>query len=184
MNNKLNFPADFEQKVELFSEILAKFNRVHSLTNYKNIDEQVKDSIAVFEIFDIFDLKTAIDVGSGAGFPAVFLAMIMNKCEWHLFEPNTKKSSFLNYIKISLNLENLNIHNKKIELSQKFKADLITSRALMKIPDLVKICSGFYDINTKFLLYKGSSVNDELAGFRAKIYNKKNRNYVLMEGLC
>ncbi|MBE2984914.1 16S rRNA (guanine(527)-N(7))-methyltransferase RsmG [Campylobacter sp. RM9344] len=184
MKNSLVLSPEFKDKTVKFAEILAKFNRIHSLTNYKNIDEQILDSIAPIEIFDIKDAKVAIDVGSGAGFPAIFLAMIMNECEWHLFEPNAKKSSFLSYAKVALNLQNLTVHSQKIENSNKFHADLITSRALMKTPQLIKICNGFYDKSTKFLLYKGSSVNEELGDIKAEIYNNKNRNYILMENIC
>ncbi|WP_169763415.1 16S rRNA (guanine(527)-N(7))-methyltransferase RsmG [Campylobacter mucosalis] len=175
--------SDFEKSVAKFAEILAKFNKIHSLTNYKNINEQVIDSIKPLEFLDFSTFKTAIDVGSGAGFPAIFLALKTPEISWYLFEPNAKKSAFLNFIKVELGLENVKIYSQKIELCPKFRADLITSRALMKIPDFVKICYGFYDINTKFLLYKGSSVNDELKGFNAKIFNEKNRNYILMDGV-
>lgn len=171
--------SEFNKKVRVFSEILSKFNKIHSLTNYKDIKSQVDDSIKPLEFLNLTP-KIAIDVGSGAGFPAIFLALKMGDCEWHLFEPNAKKAAFLSYTKAKLDLKNIQIHNQKIELCPKFKADLITSRALAKTADLIKICSGFYDENTQFLLYKGSSVKDEIIGLNAKIYNDKNRNYVLI----
>ncbi|AQW88221.1 16S rRNA m7G527 methyltransferase [Campylobacter pinnipediorum subsp. caledonicus] len=171
--------SNFEENVAKFGEILKQFNKIHSLTNYKDIKNQVMDSIAPLEFLDI-NPKIAIDIGSGAGFPAIFLAMKIQECEWHLFEPNLKKSSFLSYAKINLGLKNITVHSKKIQEGEKFKADLITSRALMKTKDLIKICDGFYDENTKFMLYKGSSVVDELDGLKAKIYNNKNRNYIIM----
>ncbi|CAD7288495.1 16S rRNA (guanine(527)-N(7))-methyltransferase RsmG [Campylobacter suis] len=180
----MKIPSDFSQNVAKFSEILVKFNKVHSLTNYKNLNEQVQDSIKPLDFLDLRDIKIAIDVGSGAGFPAIFLAMILKDCKWHLFEPNIKKSSFLSFVKASLSLENLVIHSQKIELAEKFHAELITSRALMKTKDLINLCNGFYDEKTKFLLYKGSSVSDELTGLKAEIYNEKNRNYVVMDGIC
>ena len=163
MKNELCLPAVFDEKVKAYAQIFAKFNKVHSLSNYKDISEQVLDSIRPLEIFDL-SAKTAIDVGSGAGFPAIFLALAMPRTKWHLFEPIAKKSSFLSYA--------------KIELADKFTADLITSRALSKTKELIKICEGFYDENTKFLIYKGSSVMDEISGIDAQIYNEKNRNYI------
>ena len=163
MKNELCLPAVFDEKVKAYAQIFAKFNKVHSLSNYKDISEQVLDSIKPLEIFDL-SAKTAIDVGSGAGFPAIFLALAMPRTKWHLFEPIAKKSSFLSYA--------------KIELADKFTADLITSRALSKTKELIKICDGFYDENTKFLIYKGSSVMDEISGINAQIYNEKNRNYI------
>ena len=163
MKNELCLPAEFEEKVKAYAQIFAKFNKVHSLSNYKDISEQVLDSIKPLEIFDL-SAKTAIDVGSGAGFPAIFLALAMPQTKWHLFEPIAKKSSFLSYA--------------KIELADKFTADLITSRALSKTKELIKICEGFYDESTKFLIYKGSSVMEEISGINAQIYNEKNRNYI------
>lgn len=180
---KIDKPSDFNEKVEKFSEILRKFNRIHNLTNYKNISEIVEDSIKPLEFLESYP-KTAIDIGSGAGFPAIFLAFILKDCSWTLFEPNLKKSSFLSYVKAEMNLENLNVKSEKIELSSPFIADLITSRALMKTKDLLKICKGFYDEKTQILLYKGSGVKDEIIGIDAKIYNFKNRNYVLISGYC
>ena len=177
MKNELCLPAKFDEKVKAYAQIFAKFNKVHSLSNYKDISEQVLDSIKPLEIFDL-SAKTAIDMGSGAGFPAIFLALAMPQTKWHLFEPIAKKSSFLSYAKIELDLQNLEVHSQKIELADKFTADLITSRALSKTKELIKICDGFYDENTKFLIYKGSSVMDEILGIDAQIYNEKNRNYI------
>lgn len=175
--------SDFKQKCEKFSEILNKYNKIHSLTNYKNFDEQINDSIAILDMVKISANK-AVDIGSGAGFPAIFLAMKLNECEWHLYEPNHKKSAFLTLAKIELDLKNVIIHSAKLQDGDKFIADLITSRALMKVADLVKISRGFFNENTKFLLYKGSSVTDELNGFSAKVFNKNNRNYILMDKVC
>ena len=173
---KVEKPTDFDEKVAVFSEILNKFNRVHSLTNYKNLDEIVKDSLKPLEFLN-FSPKIALDVGSGAGFPAIFLAFILKDCAWTLFEPNLKKSAFLSYVKAEMNLENLNVKSEKIEASKPFISELITSRALMKTKELLKICDGFYDEKTRILLYKGSCVKDELDGVKAEIYNFKNRNY-------
>lgn len=169
----------FDENVAKFGEILAKFNKIHSLTKYENLSQVVKDSILPLKFLD-FSPKVAIDVGSGAGFPAIFLAMKMPFCQWHLFEPNPKKSSFLSYVKVELSLQNVLVHSQKIQNCAKFRADLITSRALMKSGDLIEICKGFYDKDSKFLLYKGSSVEAELGNLKAQIWQEQNRNYVLI----
>ena len=181
MKNELCLPAEFNEKVKAYAQIFAKFNKVHSLSNYKDISEQVLDSIKPLEIFDL-SAKTAIDVGSGAGFPAIFLAMILRECQWHLFEPSPKKSAFLSYVKAELNLTNVHVKSCKIEDGEPFAAQLITSRALMKTKDFLGICDGFFDTQTQILLYKGSSVQSELDGLKAQIYGRGNRNYVLIKG--
>ena len=187
----LILPENFDEKCEKFSECLRKFNAIHSLTNYDNISETIDDSIKGVEFIPKYP-KTALDIGSGAGFPAIFLAMILNLTKWHLYEPNAKKASFLTYAKVNLGLANLQIHREKIQNSLKLRADLITSRAVMKTKDLVEISSGFYDEKTNFLFYKGSSVqaevsellNDEKFKFaKTQIFNDKNRNYLLISGI-
>ena len=174
-----------DEKIAKFGEILFKFNKIHSLTNYKDIKPVVADSLLGLK-YITNSPKVAIDVGSGAGFPAIFLAMYLSECEWHLFEPNLKKSSFLTYAKINLNLENVIIHSKKIEHDVKFKADLITSRALMSADLLLKICDGYYDKETLFLLYKGTNAKAELEKVNAEIkdvFSEKNRNFIVMKGV-
>ncbi len=180
-------PTNFNENCARFCQILAEFNAVHSLSNYDDFKEQIDDSLAGLDYVlndENFAPKTAIDVGSGAGFPGFILAMVTPEISWHLFEPNPKKSAFLIYTKLNLELKNIKIHRAKIENEPKFHADLITSRALGKIDFLLKICAGFFDEKSKFLLYKGSTAKDEFAKFNAQIYNgKNNRNYVVLKGI-
>ncbi|MBQ2431098.1 MAG: class I SAM-dependent methyltransferase [Campylobacter sp.] len=117
----------------------------------------------------------------------MFLAIILNHTKWHFYEPNAKKAAFLTYAKVNLGLQNIQIHREKIENSLKLRADLITSRAVMKTKNLVEICDGFYDEKTHFLLYKGSSVEAEISEFlekfkfaKTQIFNEKTRNYLLI----
>lgn len=172
----------FKSQILAYKEILAKFNAVHDLTKHENLDWAIEDSFKGYEFVE-GSPKIAIDIGSGAGFPGVFLSFILNECEWHLFEPNFKRSSFLTYVKLNLGLKNVIIHSEKLENSTKFRADLITSRAVMKTTRIIEISNGFYDENTQFLLYKGSSVENELVGLKAKIYKNNNRNFVSLKGV-
>ena len=91
---------------EKFINELLKWNKVHKLTNYKtkeDIKKQIKDSL--YPLNEIKNSKTAIDIGTGAGFPGLILAMAMPETKWYLVEPLKKRYSFLNYIKTLLNLK-------------------------------------------------------------------------------
>lgn len=180
----MNLPNDFWVKTAQFDEILTKFNNCHSLTNYKNISVVAKDSIGALKL--ITPPRIAVDVGSGAGFPAVFLAFVFKDCEFHLYEPMAKKSSFLSYLKVKLNLENIIVHNQKIELCTKFRADLITSRAVAKTKTIIELCSGFYDEKTQFLFYKGEDGINEIKDLLCdkKILKQNKRVYLLLEGVA
>ncbi|EAK0980326.1 glucose inhibited division protein B [Campylobacter lari] len=179
---------DFFKKITLYKKILKKFNAVHNLTHLENIDENIIDSVKILDFYDLSAKKNIADIGSGAGFPAIFLACILQESEFFLFEPSAKKASFLRVVKTELNLINVNIIKEKLQNHHPFKVDLITSRALMDIKPLIEISNGFYDKKTLFLLYKGSEVYDELQGMKDyKIFNCGFRNYCLLkvkEKLC
>lgn len=178
----MSYSDKFKTQILAYKEILAKFNAIHDLTKHENLDWAIEDSFSGAKFIEGLP-KVAIDIGSGAGFPGLFLSFVLDECQWHLFEPDFKRSSFLTYVKLNLGLKNVTIHSEKLENSTKFRADLITSRAVMKTKKIVEISDGFYDENTQFLLYKGSSAQSELENLKAKIYNNGNRNFVILKGV-
>jgi len=169
------------EKLEKFTKELLRWNKTHKLTNYneEEIKEQIKDSLYPLE--KIKDAKTAIDIGTGAGFPGLILAIAMPQTKWYLVEPLKKRYSFLNYIKTILNLKNTQIVPKRLEEAEIEKADLITSRAVMPTKDILKIAKPYLKKDGTILLYKGSNVLDELEGIKASIISKGKRNYVFIK---
>jgi 16S rRNA (guanine527-N7)-methyltransferase len=169
------------EKLEKFTKELLRWNKTHKLTNYneEEIKEQIKDSLYPLE--KIKDAKTAIDIGTGAGFPGLILAIAMPQTKWYLVEPLKKRYSFLNYIKTILNLKNTKIIPKRLEEAEIEKADLITSRAVMPTKDILKIAKPYLKKDGTILLYKGSNVLDELEGIKASIISKGKRNYVFIK---
>ncbi len=190
---KLTAGESFGEQVAKFKACLQKFNRVHSLTNYDDLDAVVRDSLSGANFIPRYP-RIGCDIGSGAGFPGLFLALALPLCEWHLFEPNLKKAAFLTYAKVSLALANVKIHAERVQDGAKLRADLISSRALMSALNLVEICRGFYDQNTTFLLYKGSGAEAEAEEFRKEFASAsceifsdenalKNRKFLVIKGV-
>lgn len=143
----------FLQRVEIYKNLLKKFNQIHNLTQLKNIDENIQDSIEILNFIDLTKAQNIADIGSGAGFPAIFLSFLLDS-RFYLFEPNAKKSAFLRSVKIECELKNLHIIKEKVQNHKaEFKADFITSRALMKAKDLIQICRFLSDKNTTFILW-------------------------------
>lgn len=156
MNNEfLEFVKEFEKK-------LKEYNKVHNITRLKDIIKEANDSILVCDFCKFDDNKTIADIGSGAGFPAIFLAFLNPKCNFYLFEPSYKKSAFLFIVKTYFSLNNVNILTKKVECESGIKADIITSRAFAKTDTIVKLCDNISNLDTKFIFYKGSFVKNEL----------------------
>lgn len=180
----LKDPQALYEGLKIYKELFLKYNKIHNISNYKDINPQLIDSLKILDFYDFKACKNIVDIGSGAGFPALFLAFVLKKSNIYLVEANKKKSAFLMLAKSRLKIENIKIIPKKIQdFELDFKVDLISSRALMKSKELIFLCDHIIDENTKMLLYKGSNVKAELEGLKYKIFSYNNRNYVLLENL-
>lgn len=183
--SSFKFEEDFYKKCDLFTKKLLEWNKIHNLTGAKNkeeIEKNIKDSLYPLKFLNIHP-KKALDVGSGAGFPGLILAMAMSDTKWFLVEPRNKRAAFLNYIKTLLDLKNVEVLKKRIEEIEPFKVDLITSRAVMKTKDLIDLVKDFIYEDTILLFYKGENVEDELKGIKNyKIYEKDKRRYLILKG--
>lgn len=63
---------DFRAKLKIYKEILNKFNRIHNLTQLKNIDENILDSIEILKYFDFSKAKNIVDIGAVLAFLLFF----------------------------------------------------------------------------------------------------------------
>lgn len=171
------------EKFEIFTQILLKWRKIHSLTSYdskEKIQENIADSI--YPLRFINDFQSALDIGSGCGFPAILLAIKKENANFILLEPNVKKAAFLHTVAAELELKNVKILKTKIQhLKSDVKFDLITSRALFDGEKLIDLSAQFLKKNGYFLFYKGS--NEPMS---AHIFINNNRKYFYKqkEGSC
>ena len=88
--------------------------------------------------------RRAVDIGSGAGFPGMVLAIMYPNCEFYLTEPNHKKSIFLRQSALSLGLDNVSVIADRIEtFTPPHPPDYYTARAvapMAKILDMIRHC--------------------------------------------
>ncbi len=171
--------------LETFTTTLLEYNKTHNITGLKNKSE-IKKNIqdAIFPIKYLHDIKIAIDIGTGAGFPGLILAMAMPDTFFYLVEPRVKRSAFLHLIKAKCKLKNIKIINDRIENIKPFKVDLITSRAVADTNLLIKLSKDFISKDTVLLFYKGESVEKELnKKFSYNIIKKDKRRYLFIKGI-
>lgn len=175
---------NFNKNCENFTKLILSYNKVHNITGAKDaqaIKANIEDSIYPIKYLP-GGIKNAIDVGSGAGFPGLILAMALLDIHFTLFEPIKKKSSFLHLAKTTLNLQNVDIISQRVEKAEAFDADLICSRAVKKTDILMQICKNFISEKSILLFYKGSSVEEEIEDLaNYKIYKNGNRNYLFVK---
>lgn len=175
-------PENFFDNIQRYKEHLFKWNRVHNLTGAK--DEETIDSFiadALFPLTFLPQVKNILDIGTGAGFPGLILAIALPDVEVTLAEPLAKRAGFLQFIKADLGLKNVTVVKDRVEKMPKKIFDLITSRAVMDTSLLLEISREFRDENSRLLFYKGENVYNELPKeLNHKVIKAKNRHYLFI----
>jgi len=104
-----------------------------------------------------------LDVGSGAGFPGIVLA-ILGTYQISLVEPRRRRATFLSDVVRALDLDaaRVQVHCARVE-AVAVPADVITARAVASLDNLFDWCARSATINTRWILPKGKSALEEVA---------------------
>ena len=112
------------------------------------------------------EATTLADLGSGAGFPGLVLAILLkDRLKVRLYEATTKKTDFLASVADRLGLK-VEVCNTRIETAEQKKADVITARAFAPLPQLLAYAHRFQGPKTVCLFLKGQSHTAELTQAR------------------
>jgi len=177
-----------EQIVQLenFASLLHEWNQIHNLTGAKTIEAIYANIVdALYPLTFIDKPKTLLDVGTGAGFPGLVLAIALPDTKVVLAEPLKKRVSFLKYAAIELGLSSVSVEGKRVEQVEHAPFELITSRAVTNTALLLELTSKLCDAKTRYLFYKGSRVLDEIEQMPHQlsydIVQKNQRNYLYIK---
>jgi 16S rRNA (guanine527-N7)-methyltransferase len=181
---QIPLPENFFTNIQKYKENLFKWNKIHNLTGAKDeatIDEFIYD--ALFPVTFLNKPKTLMDIGTGAGFPGMILALALPQTKVTLVEPLAKRAGFLQFIKATLNLENVTVVKQRVENMPPQIFEIITSRAVTDTKMLLQLSKNFRNESSQLLFYKGERVYEEVEGLpEHKIIKTKNRHYLLMKG--
>lgn len=188
-NNEIDISSIGIDNLEKFSEILLEWNKIHNLTgakDKKSVYENIID--ALYPITFISFPKNVLDVGTGAGFPGLVLAIAKQESHFTLCEPLKKRATFLRFVVTMLGLRNVSVVSKRVEELEQFDFDLITSRAVTNTKLLLDLTKNQRGVDTKYLLYKGSLVFDEIddisdCELNYDIFTKNKRNYLYIRSV-
>ena len=107
------------------------------------------------------------DFGSGAGFPGMVLAIILNErtpyLKIKLIESIKKKTLYLNHVAEICHVKNVEILNDRIENIAEQKVDVITSRAMCSLDELLKYAYRFTHKKTVCIFPKGKKYAEEIS---------------------
>ncbi|MCH9638584.1 MAG: 16S rRNA (guanine(527)-N(7))-methyltransferase RsmG [Betaproteobacteria bacterium] len=162
---KLDMPL--EQSVMQYLLLIEKWNRIHNLTAIRNLDEMfiqhIMDSLAVLPHINGPQI---VDIGTGAGLPGIPIALARPDWPVTLVESNTKKTTFLQQVKIEMGLKNVEIVTKRIEEYQpREKFNTIITRAFSNLGafiDLSKHLNHSHDHLCKWCAMKADCTDQEL----------------------
>jgi 16S rRNA (guanine527-N7)-methyltransferase len=175
---QLEIPFSAEQiiKVQIFLEELERWNRRYGLVSRRDAKDRqldrrqlivrhVLDSLAAWATVKALDQRRQVaDVGSGAGFPGIPLAVFLPDSRFTLLEPSAKKAAFLRNAAILANLENVEVAEIRLqEVRRRF--DLVVFRAFSPLPRVLPDLQRILEPNGAVIAYKGkrSRVLEELA---------------------
>ncbi len=159
------FSSDDIAKLNLFSDYLLKFNKNYNLISKSTENSiwtrHILDSAQILNFFDINANKNLVDLGTGAGFPGLIVAIFNKNSKFHvkLYEKSPVKREFLQNIKDKLKIKfdiADNVYNEKID------ADIIISRAFKKIDRIIDISREMSKKPHKIIILKGKSAQKEI----------------------
>ncbi|MCR5627147.1 MAG: 16S rRNA (guanine(527)-N(7))-methyltransferase RsmG [Lachnospiraceae bacterium] len=169
---KMNISNDSEKldKLNSFYELLVEKNKVMNLTAITDYNEacikHFADSLALIPYFDVSQCKTVADLGTGAGFPGVPLAIFFPEVQFTLIDSVNKKLLFIEESCSSLGIENVRVlHGRAEDISHgEFRQgfDLAVSRAVSNLSVLSELILGMVKKGGMFVSYKSAQSDDEI----------------------
>jgi 16S rRNA (guanine527-N7)-methyltransferase len=165
---KYNVSRETTENLVTFQNMVLEWNEKFNLISKSSVEDiwerHVLDSAQLIQYIKNED-KTLYDFGSGAGFPAVVLAIISRELypnlKITLIESIGKKATFLSEVNKKLKL-NMVVLPERIEKLTLPKADIITSRAMASLEKLLQYAKPFCNKETKLLFLKGEKWQEEI----------------------
>ena len=179
--DSLEVPYDDDKidKLITFYEMVVEKNKVMNLTGITEFDEFVEkhflDSLILAKAYpDISKSRFVIDVGTGAGFPGIPLAIFYNNSRFVLLDSLNKRINFINEVISALSLGNVETISGRAEdygkdLLYREQFDLCITRAVAEINLLSEYTLPFVKVGGHCIPYKSSDINEELDNGRNAI---------------
>lgn len=157
------------EKLKVYEQMLHKWQKSMNLVAPSTLADawvrHFEDSMQLAP--HMHGAKVLVDVGSGAGFPGLVLAVCLPDTKVHLIESDGKKAAFLSAVSREIGLENANIHLGRIEKNlPALRADIVSARALASLRSLLQLTKSQWERDEApacLLFPKGADFAKEIA---------------------
>lgn len=158
------------EKLDLYAEMLLEWNEKINLTAITDSEgiaiKHFYDSLTPLWYLNIPKNARVIDVGTGAGFPSIPMAIVRPDLRFTLLDSLNKRLNFLNEVCTRLDIKAELVHMRAEDAAQKAEYresfDVAVSRAVAALPVLCEYCIPFVKKNGMFIAMKGSKAEEEL----------------------
>ncbi|MBX7541517.1 16S rRNA (guanine(527)-N(7))-methyltransferase RsmG [Qipengyuania sphaerica] len=154
------------EKLELLAAALREENERQNLVSRGSLDEtwvrHFADSSQLLAYVPRGTRGAWFDLGSGAGFPGLVIAVFRPEDPTVLVESRKRRVEWLSRMTDRLGLPNCEIEGKRLELVDTRKAAVISARAFAPLPKLLSLSSRFSTAGTHWVLPKGRSAAQEV----------------------
>ena len=181
LQNQLNFSSNSIATLKIFVDELINANKKHNFISQSTVADiwqrHILNSAQLVKFIN-FSKGSLSDLGSGAGFPGLVLAIFNNNKDFHvkLFEKSPVKRAFLEEIsnKLSINVEiKGNIYEEIVD------ADYVVSRAFKKMEALIQVSREIVKKSHKMIVLKGQNAQEDIK----KAFKRKKYAYKLEESI-
>jgi 16S rRNA (guanine527-N7)-methyltransferase len=181
LQKQLNFTSKSIAALKIFVDALINANKKHNFISKSTEADiwhrHVLDSAQLVKFID-FSRGSLSDLGSGAGFPGLVLAIFNSNKDFHvkLYEKSPVKRAFLKEItnKLSINVEiKGNIYEEIVD------SDYIVSRAFKKLEVLIQVSREIVKKSHKIIVLKGQNAQEDLK----KAFKKEKYDYKLEDSI-
>lgn len=155
---------------DLYNDWNAKINVISRKDIQQLYEHHVLHSLAIAKFIRFKNGTNILDFGTGGGFPGIPLAILFPECQFTLIDGTGKKVRVAQEVATTIDLKNVETKHIRGE-EEKGKYDFVVSRAVMPLPELIKIVRKNIAKQQKnvfpngIICLKGGSLADELKPF-------------------
>ncbi len=170
--NKLHFSQDALYKLGIFCKEVIDYNKKFNLIAKSTIDSiwdrHILDSAQLVKFINFDDGLSLSDLGSGAGFPGIVLAIFNKNAKFHvkLYEKSRVKNKFLNALCGKLNIK-ADIYENDYK-THDIRSEYVVSRAFKKLEEHIRISREIVKVNHKLIILKGRNAEEEIKNLNIK----------------